>query len=61
VVNFWDRIDLEENKVLFSPSTYRAPVIHGFKNFAVGDDGPFGSKLNSEFVSTAPSLTYTRN
>ncbi|KAI8931674.1 hypothetical protein NX059_011321 [Plenodomus lindquistii] len=52
-VRFWDRIDIamEETKVLFSPATYRGPTLHGFKNFAVGDDF-FGAKYNSAFTAT---------
>lgn len=46
---YWIRVDVKETHVLFHPASFRAPCLHGFDNFAVGD-APFGSKYNAEFV-----------
>ena len=44
------RIDIEFSEPLFNPATFRAPVIHGYQDFNVGDR-PYGSIYNKEFVS----------
>lgn len=46
---FWERVDIKETHVLFHPASFRAPCLHGFADFNVGD-APFGSKYNSKFV-----------
>lgn len=56
---FWHRVDLAEERVLFSPATYRAPVLKGFTNYDVGG-ALFGSKFNEAFVSV-PKILSQRN
>jgi hypothetical protein len=50
-IGYWARVDVQQTFVLFSPASFRAPCLHGFDNFSVGD-APFGSKYNPEFVSS---------
>jgi hypothetical protein len=49
-IGYWARVDVQQTFVLFSPASSRAPCLHGFDNFSVGD-APFGSRYNPEFVS----------
>lgn len=49
----WARVDYTTDIVIFHPTTFRAPCLHGFQNFQVGT-APFGSIYNAEFVSQDP-------
>jgi hypothetical protein len=53
---FWDRVDYGETHVLFNPASFRAPCLHGLKDFSVGG-APFGTVYNEEFVSRANTNT----
>ncbi|EUC28058.1 hypothetical protein COCCADRAFT_64920, partial [Bipolaris zeicola 26-R-13] len=51
----WARVDYTTDIVIFHPTTFRAPCLHGFQNFQVGT-APFGSIYNAEFAATQWSL-----
>lgn len=48
--NFWIRSKISSELRLFSPQSYRAPVIRGFDEFRVGG-GQFGSEYNDDFAA----------
>lgn len=56
--NFWIRYDLNESKVLFNPSTYRAPTIQGFRDYQVGSEqyAGYGATYNKTFASVEWSI-----
>lgn len=53
LTNFWKRVDITTPTPLFDPATYRAPVIRGFNEYAVGD-AKYGADYNADFVRHIP-------
>lgn len=51
IENFWVRYDFAEEKTLFHPRTYRAPVIRGFANYNVGG-ALYAAAYNKDFAET---------
>ncbi|KAK3367914.1 hypothetical protein B0H63DRAFT_404760, partial [Podospora didyma] len=55
-VNFWSQMDMEAAKPLFSPQSYRAPVLLGYPGNKVGDSA-FGTEFSQEYTNTLWSVS----